>query len=91
MGKSNNQENEVSGNGTITRKEAIKKVGVSALAASSLLLLDTKAKACASGHHGGNNHHGGGHHGGGHHGGRGGKKGRRGGKKGGRGGKGGGN
>lgn len=32
----------------ITRKDAIKKAGVTALAASSLLLLDTKAKACTS-------------------------------------------
>ncbi len=82
MGKSNNQEDGVIRNETITRKEAIKKVGVSALAASSLLLLDTKAKACASGYHGGNQH-GGSHQGGGHHGGRGGKKGGRGGKGGG--------
>lgn len=33
----------------ITRKEAIKKAGVAALATTSLLLLDTKAKACTSG------------------------------------------
>jgi hypothetical protein len=33
----------------ISRKEAIKKVGVTALAASSLLLLNTQAKAQSSG------------------------------------------
>lgn len=33
----------------ITRKQAIKKAGVTALAASSLLLLNTQAKASASG------------------------------------------
>lgn len=33
----------------ITRKEAIKKVGITSLAASSLVLLNTKAKASASG------------------------------------------
>jgi hypothetical protein len=33
----------------ITRKQAIKKAGVTALAASSLLLLNTQAKAQASG------------------------------------------
>lgn len=32
----------------ITRKEAIKKAGMSALVASSLVLLNTKANACDS-------------------------------------------
>jgi len=45
----------------ITRKEAIKKAGVTALATTSLLLLDTKAKACTSGGgHDGHNKSGGG-------------------------------
>ncbi len=40
----------------ITRKEAIKKAGVTVLATSSLLLLNTKAHACTSGSTGtGNN------------------------------------
>jgi hypothetical protein len=38
----------------ISRKEAIKKVGITALATSSLLLLNTQAKAQASGGKGNN-------------------------------------
>lgn len=64
-----NQEHIESGE-KITRKQAIKKVGVTALAASSLLLLNTNAASAASVCQPRWRHNGGGHDGGGHHGGR---------------------
>ena len=48
MEKKAAQTNETEHTERITRKDAIKKAGLTALTASSLLLLNTKAKASAS-------------------------------------------
>ena len=61
MEKAKKQNKEKNSGKKMTRKEAIKKAGVTALAATSLILLDTKAKACASGYSGGD-HEGGEQH-----------------------------